>query len=138
MIIALTLFIGIFLGGFFIYLLLNRKLKDRVILNNEVIEQNQNAEKQKIYLQNQKKELQEKINELQNQLTQIELINEDLKKKSEEAAFAFYETNLKLFQEKLDTQAEKISKEYQDYEEDCKQHYLKTLEEESFKYCQEI
>lgn len=140
-----ALIIGVIVGCIFIYLVLKPKLNKVEILNEDIIKQNKDiirqneqAKNENISLQIEKQSLIDSINESQIQLKNTQLNIEELKQKSAEAAQAIYESNLQVAMEHLSAQTEKIGKKYQDYEEQCKEHYTSLLEEQCQRYNEEI
>ena len=130
----LFLFLGLCCGVSGFYLIVRPKLQNVKTLNVTIESQNNQLQQENIELNNQKNLL---LNDIQNFKNQIDFQKnsiQDLKLQAEKAGEEFYNSNYKLAQERLDQAAEAMSKQYQDYAEECKNIYLQTCQDSSEEY----
>lgn len=141
----ILLVVGLILGGFIIYFILRKKLKQTQELDENTIKQNLDLKLQKEDLTHQVKKLTDNQTELQNSIyildnKRIEIENsfDILQKKAKDSADAYYEQSLAQANSKLELDKTFIQQEKSQWKSDAQAEYLKELQDLSSQYQKEF
>jgi len=119
--------IGIILGAGIIYLCLRKKLKVTQTINDEIALKNQELQKEQTTLNLAISQLTSQKQELKNSVKDLQ-----------DYADEYYQKNLELATERLNTSLERAAEKYQQDEQEYQDEYLKTIKESAEAFANEV